>query len=102
SLSEKSNAIYTAYSAVEKDVRKLPEYPVPLHIRNAPTKLMESLGYGRGYLYPHNFKDAIVKQAYMPEELKNKRYYHPTERGHEKRLKEFMEKVRRVYGTIGK
>jgi len=102
SLSEKSNAIYTAYNAVERDVRELPEYPVPLHIRNAPTKLMESLGYGRGYLYPHNFKDAIVKQAYMPEELKNKRYYHPTERGHEKRLKEFMEKVRRVYGTIGK
>lgn len=102
SLSEKSNAIYTAYNAVEKDVRELPEYPVPLHIRNAPTKLMESLGYGRGYLYPHNFKDAIVKQAYMPEELKNKRYYHPTERGHEKRLKEFMEKVRRAYGTIGK
>jgi len=102
SLSEKSNAIYTAYNAVEKDVRELPEYPVPLHIRNSPTKLLESLGFGRGYLYPHNFKDAIVKQAYMPEELKNKRYYHPTERGHEKRLKEFMEKVRRAYGTIGK
>jgi len=99
SLSEKSNAIYTAYNAVQKDVRELPEYPVPLHIRNAPTQLMESLGYGRGYLYPHNFTDAIVQQDYLPEELKHKRYYEPTERGYEKKLKEFMAKVRRVYGT---
>jgi putative ATPase len=94
SLSEKSNAVYTAYNRVGSDIRSLPEYPVPLHIRNAPTKLMGELGYGDGYLYPHDFDDAIVKQAYLPDELRNKRYYHPTGRGAEKRLKEFMEKVR--------
>jgi len=97
SLCEKSNAVYTAYSRVSKDVRNLPEYPVPMHIRNAPTKLMGELGYGDGYLYPHDFNDAIVKQSYFPDEIKNKRYYHPTDRGHEKILKEFMEKVRKIY-----
>lgn len=96
SLSEKSNAVYTAYNRVSSDAKNLPEYPVPLHIRNAPTKLMGELGYGDGYLYAHDFDDAIVKQAYFPDEMKNKRYYHPTNRGHEKRLKEFLEKVRKI------
>ncbi|MCX5807544.1 MAG: replication-associated recombination protein A [Proteobacteria bacterium] len=97
SLCEKSNAVYTAYSRVSKDVKNLPEYPVPLHIRNAPTKLMGELGYGDGYLYPHNFDDAIVKQSYFPDEMKNKRYYSPTDRGYEKKLKTFLEKVKQVY-----
>jgi putative ATPase len=57
---------------------------------------MEELGYGKGYLYPHDYENAIVKQAYLPEELKGRRYYRPTDRGHEKRLKDFMEKVRRL------
>lgn len=96
SLSEKSNAIYEAYNRVNSDVRELPEYPVPFHLRNAPTKLMSELGYGRDYLYPHQFKDAMVKQDYFPEPLKNKRYYRPTDRGYERRLKEFMEKVRKL------
>jgi putative ATPase len=96
SLSEKSNAVYTAYNKVSSDVRNLPEYPVPLHIRNAPTKLMGDLGYGDGYLYPHDFEDGIVKQTYLPEEMKHRRYYNPTDRGHENRLREFMEKVRKV------
>jgi putative ATPase len=95
-LSEKSNSVYIAYSRVSSDAKNLPEYPVPLHIRNAPTKLMGELGYGDGYLYPHDFDEAIVKQAYLPDELRNKSYYHPTGRGVEKRLQEFMDKVRKV------
>jgi putative ATPase len=97
SLCEKSNAVYIAYNSVSKDIRNLPEYPVPLHIRNAPTKLMGELGYGNGYLYPHDFDNAIVKQPYFPDEMKSKRYYHPTDLGYEKKLKEFMKKVKQVY-----
>jgi putative ATPase len=96
SLCEKSNAIYEAYNHASADVRNLPEYPVPLHIRNAPTKLMGELGYGRDYLYPHNYKDGMVKQDYMPEPLKDKRYYLPKDRGYEKKLKEFMERIRKI------
>ncbi len=94
SLCEKSNAVYTAYGQAARDARDLPEYPVPMHIRNAPTKLMNELGYGEGYLYPHDYPGAVVKQTYLPEELLGKRYYHPTDRGDERHLKAFMEKVR--------
>ncbi len=94
SLCEKSNAIYTAYGKAARDARDLPEYPVPMHIRNAPTKLMNELGYGEGYLYPHDHPGAVVKQTYLPPELLGRRYYHPTDRGEERRLKVFMDKVR--------
>ena len=97
SLCEKSNAVYVAYNDVRSDVKNLPEYPVPMHIRNAPTKLMKELGYGHEYLYPHDFEGAIVKQDYLPEELKGRQYYHPTDRGNERQLKAFMEKVRKVF-----
>jgi putative ATPase len=100
-LAEKSNAVYTAYSRAAADVRNLPEYPVPLHIRNAPTKLMKELGYGRDYLYPHDFEDALVGQNYLPEPLLGKRYYEPKERGYEKRMKEFLEKARKARGNSG-
>jgi putative ATPase len=99
SLCEKSNATYKAFNSVSHDVKNLPEYPVPFHIRNAPTKLMEGLGYGDGYLYPHDYDDAIVKQAYMPEQIKNKRYYRPTDRGYERKLQEFLEKVRKAVNS---
>ncbi len=95
-LSEKSNAIYKAYGAVSRDAKNLPEYPVPMHIRNAPTKLMDELGYGKGYLYAHDFPGAIVKQEHLPTEMKGKHYYNPTNRGVERRLREFMERVRKV------
>jgi len=97
SLCEKSNAVYTAYGAAARDARNLPEYPVPLHIRNAPTKLMNELGYGEGYLYPHDHPGALVRQTYLPEELLGKRYYRPTDRGEERHLKAFMEKVRNYH-----
>lgn len=98
SLCEKSNAIYVAYGRAASDARELPEYSVPLNIRNAPTKLMKELGYGEGYLYPHDYKDGIVQQEYFPPEMKDKRYYNPRNRGYEKNLLEFMAKVRRVKG----
>lgn len=96
-LSEKSNAIYTAYSGATSDVRALPEYGVPLQIRNAPTSLMKDLGYSKGYLYPHDFDEGLVKQDYMPDALKGRRYYRPTDRGYEKKLKEFLEKAKKIH-----
>ena len=98
SAAEKSNAVYTAYNDAVADVRNLPEYPVPLHIRNAPTGLMKDLGYGDNYLYPHNYDDALVGQAYLPEGLKGRRYYEPKNRGYETKLREFLEKARKIRG----
>jgi putative ATPase len=97
-LCEKSNSIYVAYNRASSDARELPDYPVPLHIRNAPTKLMKELGYGEAYLYPHDYKDGLVQQEYFPPEMKDKRYYFPKNRGYEKNLLEFMDKVRKVRG----
>jgi len=99
SLAVKSNAIYTGYSRAASDVRALPEYPVPLHIRNAPTRLMKDLGYGRDYLYPHNYDDALVDQDYLPEQLKSRKYYEPMDRGYEKQLKDVLSKARQRRGN---
>jgi len=71
-----------------KDVRNLPNLPVPLHIRNAPTKLMEELGYGAEYKYSHNFPGHFVEQQYLPDNLKDKIYYKPTDIGKEKEINE--------------
>lgn len=89
--SPKSNASYAGYKMALKDVKKKGALPVPLHIRNAPTKLMKDLGYGNGYQYPHNYEDALVEADYLPDELTDRRYYEPTGRGYEKRIKEFMQ-----------
>ncbi len=70
----KSNAAYTAAALAKEDIQKYGSLPVPLHIRNAPTNLMKELGYGKGYKYAHDFKDAKVDQQHMPDELKNKKY----------------------------
>jgi putative ATPase len=95
-LAPKSNSVYRAYGRAKRDVRERPSYPVPLHIRNAPTKLMSKLGYGEGYLYPHDFKGAIVDQTYFPPELEATRYYHPTPRGFEGELARRFERIRRI------
>jgi len=92
----KSNSIYSAYGKVQAAVRKAGSLPVPLHIRNAPTRLMKDLGYGREYKYAHNHKDAFVAQDYLPEELKGRVYYSPTERGHEKVIKKRLDKWRNL------
>ena len=86
----KSNALYIAEMAVKKEIKRSGALAVPLHIRNAPTKLMKDLGYSRGYLYPHNYPDAKVDQEYLPEEIKNSVFYHPTDRGMEKEIKKRM------------
>lgn len=86
----KSNAAYTAYSAVRTDVEQTRNDPVPLHLRNAPTALMKGLGYGAGYQYAHDDPDAITTQAHLPANLAGRRYYHPTERGFEATLGERM------------
>ena len=92
----KSNALYTAYSAVQKEVEEGENPPVPLQIRNAPTALMEGLGYGRDYLYPHDFQGKVVDQEYMPDSLKGRRFYRPTDSGFEaevgRRIEEWRKK----------
>lgn len=92
-LAPKSNSVYMAYNNIMKDINKFLSLPVPLHIRNAPTKLMKDAGYGKGYAYPHDYKDTIVRQSYLPDEILESRFYFPTERGFEKTLKERLEKI---------
>ncbi len=91
----KSNAVYKAYGAVERTIAESGYLPVPLHIRNAPTKLMKEIGYGRGYSYDHHYPDAISGQDCMPDNLKGKAFYQPEERGFEKIIKERMEYIKR-------
>jgi putative ATPase len=88
----KSNRIYSAYGEVQTAVRKTGSLPVPLHIRNAPTRLMKDLGYGKDYKYAHNYQDAFVAQDYLPEELKGRSFYAPTGRGYEKIVKQRLDK----------
>ena len=85
-LAPKSNAVYVAYDAAQTDVRERPAEPVPFHIRNAPTRLMKDLGYGAGYQYAHDAPDARVDQDDLPEALRGRQYYRPTDRGLETEL----------------
>jgi len=89
----KSNAAYLAIDAASKDVKNNPEIPVPLHLRNAPTDLMKKQGYGSDYKYPHDHPQHFVNETYLPEKLKDKRYYIPTELGREKNLKERLKQL---------
>ncbi len=88
----KSNAIYIAYEQARKDAAEHGSLPVPLWIRNAPTKLMKALDYGKNYAYAHDFDDAITDQEYFPEQLAGTSYYHPTDRGREAKLKEYLDR----------
>ena len=84
----KSNASYKAMLAAAKDVEERGALPVPLHLRNAPTPLMEKFGYGKDYKYAHNFPDHIVEQDHLPAEIKERKYYLPSDSGHEQQIKE--------------
>ncbi|NPU86014.1 MAG: replication-associated recombination protein A [Syntrophaceae bacterium] len=84
----KSNAAYIAFGKIQAEIRRTGSLPVPLHIRNAPTRLMKDLGYGGGYQYAHDYEDAMVFQEHLPEELQGKHFYHPTDRGYEKMIGE--------------
>jgi len=100
SLAPKSNALYTAYSDVQQDVEQTAAEPVPLHLRNAPTGLMKGLGYGKGYQYAHDFEDKIADMQCLPDNLRDRVYYHPTNEGVEKRIRERLEDIkRRRHGT---
>jgi putative ATPase len=92
-LAPKSNAVYVAYEAAADTVQSTPPYPVPLHIRNAPTPLMKDLGYGKDYAYPPNAPDA-PPQDFLPDELRERRYYAPTPTGFEAELKARLEAFR--------
>lgn len=87
----KSNAVYTAHKAVGKMVKETGYQPVPLHIRNAPTTLMKTLDYGKGYKYAHDHDGAFVPQSYLPKEFNAVRFYHPTQRGYEKIVKQRLD-----------
>lgn len=93
-LAPKSNALYTAHNQARADARNFGPLPVPLHIRNAPTRLMKELGYAKGYEYPHDYQDAMVGQEYMPGPLEKKVYYRPTDRGREKLIGPRLQEMR--------
>jgi putative ATPase len=95
-VAPKSNALYTAYGAVQADVESTAAEPVPLHLRNAPTGLMKNLGYGAGYQYAHNLEEKVADMQCLPDNLKERRYYQPTNEGVEKRIRERMEEIRRT------
>ncbi len=91
----KSNAAYRAFGAAMEQVRATPSYSVPMHLRNAPTRLMKEMGYGERYRYAHDEEDAYATgECYFPEELSDQRYYYPTERGLEAKIRARLERLR--------
>ena len=91
----KSNAVYTAYNAVRRDIAAAPSYDVPMHLRNAPTGMMKKQGFGDGYRYAHDEVDAYAAgENYLPEEIKDTVYYQPVERGLEKKIAEKLRYLR--------
>src|ERR1700723_685923 len=95
-LAPKSNAVYTAYAAVLGDIEATAAEPVPLHLRNAPTKLMKELDYGRDYQYAHDVEGGVAGMECLPPGLAGRRYYLPTNEGREKLLAQRMEEIRRI------
>ena len=92
-LAPKSNSLYTTYKKVKSDVEEFGSLPVPYHIRNAPTRLMKDIGYGKGYKYAHDYNDAVVDQTHLPEKLLARKYYRPADRGFEKELIERLKAI---------
>ena len=95
-LAPKSNAVYTAYAAVLADIESHPAEPVPLHLRNAPTKLMKSLDYGKDYQYAHDLEGKVANMQCLPDNLANRTYYHPTQEGREKLLAQRLAEVAKL------
>jgi putative ATPase len=96
SLAPKSNSVYTAYGAVQREVEETRQEPVPLHLRNAPTRLMKELEYGKGYRYAHNEEGKVADMDCLPDSLRGRSYYHPTQEGREKLLALRMDEIRRI------
>jgi putative ATPase len=93
SVAPKSNAVYQAYSDVVSDVQRTFNEPPPLHIRNAPTRLMKELGYGRDYQYAHDLEEKVADMQCLPASLEGRKYYHPTDQGTERQIREILERV---------
>jgi putative ATPase len=96
SVAPKSNALYTAYGAVQQDVEQTAAEPVPLHLRNAPTGLMKGLGYGKDYQYAHDTEAKVADMQCLPDSLRDRVYYRPTTEGVEKRIRERLEEIKRL------
>jgi len=94
SVAAKSDASYRALGEVTQEVQSGRAEPVPMHLRNAPTRAMKAWGYGSGYQHAHKFEDAVNQMECLPESLAGRRWYHPTERGLEKRIRERLEEIR--------
>lgn len=88
SVAPKSNSLYQAVNKIREVIKKTGNLEVPFHIRNAPTKLMKEWGYGKGYKYAHNYENAQVDQQHLPDQLQNEKFYHPTDRGLEAKIKQ--------------
>ena len=86
-VAPKSDAAYVAFNEVTSDIRQGKVYPVPMHLRNAPTRAMKEWGYGSGYQHAHDFPDAVPGMECLPENLQGRTFYRPTERGFEKEIK---------------
>ena len=95
-LAPKSNSVYTAYAEVQQEIEHTRQEPVPLHLRNAPTRLMKELDYGKGYRYAHEEEGRVADMDCLPDSLKGRRYYEPTQEGREKLLAQRMEEIRRI------
>ena len=93
SMAPKSNALYVACENVKKDIEELPAEPVPKQIRNAPTKLMQEAGYNKGYQYAHDTAEKLTKMQCLPDALRDRRYYLPTDQGREAKVKERLEAI---------
>ncbi|HKS83081.1 MAG TPA: replication-associated recombination protein A [Candidatus Acidoferrales bacterium] len=96
SLAPKSNAVYTAFGEVHEDLQRTIAEPVPLHLRNAVTGLMKHIGYGKGYQYAHDKEEKVADMECLPESLRGRVYYHPTDQGLEARLRQRLEEIRRI------
>ena len=96
SVAPKSNALYTAYGSVLQDVEQTSADPVPLHLRNAPTPLMKGIGYGRGYQYAHDMEGKVAEMQCLPDNLRERVYFQPTNEGVEKRIRERLEEIKHL------
>ena len=97
--SAKSNSTYLAINKALDLAERTANLPVPLHLRNAPTKLMKQLGYGKEYKYPHNYPDSWVEQSYLPQGLEGRRFYQPRDNGEEPRLSQWWRKIHKIKKT---
>ena len=96
----KSVSVYRAFEDAMSEVEKTENLPVPMHIRNAPTRLMKEAGYGEGYIYPPDSDTPFVNQTFLPDNLKDRQFYHPTERGRERKIAQYLTAFRRYRASM--